>query len=182
MICISSSKSRRAIFLVLRLFSGSVTTHSSGVKQHETTLREKEKKNDPVAYTWETQKLIICMYVCIYISYLYIYDIYIQLYHILWYIYIYIIVRWYIYIDIYTTRIGKNGNLNFSLHGQMGTRTYKGPLVICPLFPLPMMFTLGKQNDDELSSGLRIIYNKSKYIHTLSYIYIYYYILHNLYM
>jgi hypothetical protein len=54
----------------------------------------------------------------------------------------------------------------------MGTRTYKGPLVICPLFPLPMMFTLGKQNDDELSSGLRIIYNKTKYIHTLSYIYI----------
>ena len=34
------------------------------------------------------------------------------------------------------------------------------------------MFTLGKQNDDELSSGLRIIYNKSTYIHTLSYIYI----------
>ena len=182
MICISSSKSRRAIFLVLRLFSGSLTTHSSGVKQHETTLREKEKRNNPVAYMWETQKLI-CMYIYIYISsYIYIYmiSIYIQLYDILWYIYIYIIVRWYIY--IYTTRIGKNGNLNSSLHGQMGTRTYKGPLVICPLFPLPMMFTLGKQNDDELSSGLRIIYNKSKYIHTLSYIYIYCYILYNIYI
>ena len=128
------------------------------------------------------------MYVCIYIYIIFIYIymisiyIYIQLYDILWYIYIHIIVRWYIYVYIYTTRIGKNGNLNSSLHGQMGTRTYKGPLVICPLFPLPMMFTLGKQNDDELSSGLRIIYNKSKYIHTLSYIYIYCYILYNIYI
>ena len=72
MICISPSKSRRAICLLLRLFSGSVTTHSSGVKQHETTLLEKEKRNNPVAYTWETQKLIICMYVYIHIIFIYI--------------------------------------------------------------------------------------------------------------
>ena len=96
MICISPSKSRRAICLLLRLFSGSVTTHSSGVKQHETTLLEKEKRNNPVAYTWETQKLIICMYV--YISYLYIYMISIYIYNYMIYYDIYIIVRWYIYI------------------------------------------------------------------------------------
>ena len=73
MYSISSSKSRRALFLVLRLFSGSVTTHSSRVKQHETTLREKEKRNNPVAYTWETQKLIICIYLYDILIYIYIY-------------------------------------------------------------------------------------------------------------